>query len=398
MKKTIIIFSGLLLGVALIAAQEKTAQTSSPPKERLSFLIVGGQEGLIKRFGPDYRKIYALRENSAAAESFLLAIAEKPLNKGQIASQSRLSLGEVEEIASSYLSLNLITPKNNGWATTVPVITDREMEALGKNLAPLAEKIATQVSRFIPQIKSEYDQTPAAAGPAWEKVSHLFIDLFLMDYAFLHYLEKLETQKGYKKYYTEKQDILPAFYLELGKNFTNFGCNSYSYENKDKTLRIEVLVLHGTLFGRIGILVNRYDDNPNFHSALFKLPRQAAGGPPTFSENENKILEALGWKENEKLLVPVLEKDALKHLRPFLEKAAESAAEAVFENFDFITSAFQKSPYAAFLDGAGDYIQYCYHVLMYLTIKKLIQKGFLPPIPNPFPEYFANYVVYEKLK
>lgn len=218
-----------------------------------------------------------MKEKRAAAESFLLAIAEKPLDKEQIANESRLSLEEVEEIASLFLSSNLITLKNNRWATNVPVITDGEM----------------------------------------------------------NFLEKLETQKSFKKYYTEKQNILPA---------------------------------------------------------------QASGVAPTFTENENKILEALGWKEKETLLVPVLDENTRKNLIPLIEKTGEGAADTVFQNFDIIMDAFQKSPYAKFLDGAGDYIQYCYHVLMYLTIESLIQKGFLPPIPAPFPEYFGAYVVYEKLK
>jgi hypothetical protein len=398
MRKEILIFSGLFFVFISLSVLGWTAQTSSAMRPRLSFLIVGGREGLIKRFGPDYLKIYGRSEKTAAAESFLLAIAEKPLNKEQISVQSHLSLEQIEEIASLYLSLNLITPKNESWATTVPVITDRQMEALVKNLSPLAEKIAMNVSRSIPQIKNAYDKHHSANNPDWEKVSHLFIDFFLMDSNFLSLLEKFEAQKGFRRQYTEKQNILPAFYLELGNNFTNFGCNSYFYENKEKTRGIIVYVLHATLFSRTNILVNQYDDNPDFLSALFKLPTQASSGFLQFSENEKEILDALGWKVKEKFLVPVLDNDLLKHLQPLLKKAAWSAAKTVSENFDLIISTFQDSPYARFLDGAGDYIQYCYHALMYLTIANLIQKRFLPSVPTPIHEYFANYIVYQSTR
>jgi hypothetical protein len=81
-------------------------------------------------------------------------------------------------------------------------------------------------------------------------------------------------------------------------------------------------------------------------------------------------------------------------LTPLLAKAAESTAEVVFENFNVILDAFEGSPYSKFLDGAGDYIQYSYHVFMYLTIEKLIQQAILPAIPKPLPEYFGTYVLY----
>lgn len=75
-------------------------------------------------------------------------------------------------------------------------------------------------------------------------------------------------------------------------------------------------------------------------------------------------------------------------------QAAESAAEVVFENFSVILEAYEKSPYSNYLDGSGDYIQYVYHVLIYASIEKLIEKGFLPAVPKPVPGYFGAFILY----
>lgn len=367
-------------------------------EDRLTFLIVGGKRGAIRRFEniSNLQKLYLSKEKRRTAEKFLLAIARKPLSKEQILKQSHLSLEEFDDISSFLLSIKMIAPINNEWATTLPVIIDQEMSTLRENLSPLADKIASAVSGFIPQIKTVYDQNRLASDPELEKVAHLFISYFLMDTSFLRFLGTLENKKGFRQYYSEKQNILPAFFLEVGKNFTNFGCNSYSFDTGEKKRRIYVFVLHGTLFDRIKVLVNKYERNPDFSSALFKLLPQA--GSPPLSENEKKICKALGWMEEDKLMVPVLNIGVRRHLTPILSKAAESAAEEVFKNFEVILDTFKKSPYSKFLDGAGDYIQYCYHILMYLTIEKLIRKGLLPAIPKPVPGYLGTYILYSSSK
>lgn len=394
MSKKCVLSSLFILILLLPLTHVKNLSASHQEESRLSFLIVGGRKGAVKRFVniSNLQKLYLSKEKREIAEKFLLAIAQQPLSKEQIIKQSHLSSEEYDEASSFLLSLNMIAPIDNKWATTLPVITDQEMLALRKNLSPLADKIALSVANFIPEIKSIYEQNRLPSDPELKKVSHLFISFFMMDISFLKFLRRLENKKGIRQYYSEKQNILPAFFLEIGENFTNFGCNSYSFINNKKNKRVYVFVLHGTLFDRIEILVNKFEKNPDFSSALFKLLPKA--GSPPMSNSERKILETLGWMEKDKLLVPVLDISARKHLSPILSKAAEIAAEEVFKNFKVIMDIFEKSPYSKFLDGAGDYIQHCYHILMYLVIEKLIKKGLLPPIPKPVPGYFGTYITY----
>jgi len=396
-KKVVVLFSFILI-YPFLTLCANVFWTSQQEENRLTFLIVGGREGSIKRFGDIsmLRQLFYSKEKRRAAEQFLLTIAQKPLSKEQILKQSRLSTEEINDVTTFLQSLNMIALKDNMWTTTLPVITGQEMITLRKNLSPLADKIALDVSSFIPQIKNIYAQNRIASDPEWDEMAHLFISYFLLDISFLRFLRMSENKKGIRQYYSERQNILPAFFLELGKNFTNFGCNSYSFSNDEKSTKVYVFVLHGTLFDRQRILVNMYENNPDFASALFKLIPQAK--IQSFSDGEKKVFKAMNWMDKDEVLVPAMDGSVRKYLMPVVSKAAGTAAEEVFENFDVILDAFKNSLYSKFLDGAGDYIQYCYHVLMYLSIENLVQKGLLPPIPKPTPEYFGIYILYSGIK
>ena len=393
MKEKSVLFLSILF--FLFSAFPSTArQASSQEQGSLTFLIVGGRDGFTKRFGEvtSFRQIFYSSDKKKLAEKMLLSIARQPLSKEQIIVQSGLSEDEFEKISSLLLALNMISSEEGTLTTTLPVLTGLDMAALRQNLSPLADKMAEVASSLVPQIKNLYDQNRLPSDPEWEETAHLFISYFLLDTFLLRSLSTLEEKKGFRQYYSERQKIIPAFILEAGENFTNFGCNSYSFKGDEKNQSIYVFVLHGTLFERIQLSLNKYEKNPALSSALFKLiPEEEA---PSLSEQEVKILKDLGWLENDELNVPMIDSRIRAPLTPSLAKAAESTAEVVFKNFNIILDAFEGSPYSRFLDGAGDYIQYSYHVLMYLTIEKLIQQGILPAIPKPLPEYFGTYVLY----
>ncbi len=380
----------LLFSSVLLTARQAAQQD----QDKLTFLIVGGRDGFIKRFGDvtPYRQLFYSPDKKKMAEQVLLSIACQPQSKAQIIIQSGLTEDDFEKISSLLLSLNMISSKNGAWTTSLPVFTGREMTALRQKLSPLADKMADVTANSASQIKDLYDQNRLSSDPEWRDSAHLFISYFLLDTFLLRSLSQLEEEKGFRHYYSEKQKIIPAFFLETGENFTNFGCNSYSFKGNENNQSIYVFVLHGTLFERIQISLNKYEKNPDLSSALFKLIPQE--GKPSLSDKEKKILENLEWLENDELKVPMIDSRIRASLTPPLAKAAESTAEVVFENFDIILDAFNESPYSKFLDDAGDYIQYSYHVLMYLTIEKLIQQGILSSIPKPLPEYFGTYVLY----
>ena len=384
-----------LIALLLFPANQNAAQ-QAPSREQsgLTFLIVGGRAGFIKRFGEvtQFRQLYYSADKKNMAEKVLFSIARQPLSKEKIIIQSGLSEDEFAEVSSLLLSLNMISSKDGTWAATLPILTSGEMAALRKKLSPLADKTAAATSSLVPQIKNLYDQNRLPTDPEWEETAHFFISYLLLDTFLLRSLSVFEEKKGLRKDYSEEQRIIPAFFLETGKNFTNFGCNSYFFKGNENKENIYVFVLHGTLFERIQISLNQYEKNPDLCSALFKLIPQEQKLP--LSHQEAKILEDLGWLEDDKLKVPMINSRIRAHLTPSLTKAGESTAGVVFENFNTILDSFNASPYSKFLDGAGDYIQYSYHALMYLTIEKLIRLGVLPAIPKPLPEYFGTYVLY----
>jgi len=359
----------------------------------LIFLIVGNKGAQIQRFGKNFDSqspwMKSFTEKKDKVHSFLLAIAEGPLGRKNISEKARLSDEEVKDISNLLLALNLVFPKGDGWATTVPVVTDREMSTIKTNLTPLAQKATACLENYILQIKKEYENSRSSSAPKWENIAHLIVDKFLLDGVFRNTLEKLAKEKDMRKHYTESQEILPVFFLENGKNLMYIGCNWYPF-TKNNEMR-QLFVLHGTLFNRPTILVNTYKQNPGLHSALFKLFPGNEG--PEFTEEEKRIMQELGWIEKKDVLVPVIDGNELRALYPLVNEAGKKAAEEVFENFEEILSSFQKSPYSKFMSGDGDYIEYCYHALMCLIAEQLTSQSLLPPIPNPVPEHFGVFIL-----
>ena len=152
-------------------------QASQQEQGSLTFLIVGGRNGFIERFGEvtPFRQVFYSPDKKKLAEKMLLNIACQPLSKEQITQQSGLSEDEFEEISSLLLSLNMISVKNGTWTTDLPVLTGREMAVLRQKLSPLADKMAEAASGSIPQIKNLYDQNRRSSDPEWEETAHLFI-------------------------------------------------------------------------------------------------------------------------------------------------------------------------------------------------------------------------------
>jgi hypothetical protein len=75
-----------------------------------------------------------------------------------------------------------------------------------------------------------------------------------------------------------------------------------------------------------------------------------------------------------------------------IEKTGKEMAEIVFSDYSVFLDSFKGSPYSQFLDGAGDYIQACYHTLFSLIIDKLAEEEVIPPVPKPVPDSFGVYI------
>jgi hypothetical protein len=341
------------------------------------------------RFGADFSSVFQeIKKDKKTLDAFLLTIAEQPQNKKKIAQTSRLQESKIETLISACQSINLIREIKGKWATIVPVITDRQMLRIKENLTPLARSLTEKVKDEIREIKALYEKEKDTSDPPWNDVAHLVIDKFLVDGTFHAAIEDLEHERVGQEFYTGDQKILPAFFLEQGEHTTNFGCNWYPFEYKDA--RREIYVLHGNLLDRIDIPLSRYSKDPDFSSGLFKI--SPSGEYSRLSQPEMKVFRDLGWIGENRLFIPVLYADTVKTFLPLIEKTGKEMAEVVFSDYSVFLDSFKGSPYSQFLDGAGDYIQACYHTLFSLIIDKLAEEEVIPPVPKPVPDSFGVYI------
>ena len=385
-KYFIIIFS------LLIFFQGKCSRTVPPHSHgaELSFWTVGGgSTSWTARFGTAPSRFYEeFGKDKAARNAFFMALAENPRNKRQISRMSGLPESKVEELISRFQSIKLITKAKQKWAAAIPVITDKQAVAIRDSLAPMASLVAEAVKPHGSDMEALYDKEKTSSDPPWDDIAHFVIDKCLVDGTFHSAVVRLAPGDIYLAHCSEDQKALPAFFLERGENFTCLGCNWYSFQ-EDEAKR-EISVLHGNLMDRFDIAMNKYRANSAFSAALFKIT--PAGGYSSLSGPEIEMFRDLGWIGNERLLVPVVDAAAIKLIMPLLQELGKEMAEIVFSNYPVILDAYQDSPYSTFLEGAGDYIQVCYHALLSLVVGELVQKNVIPPIPKPVPEHFGAYI------
>lgn len=393
MDKTRYILLICFLFVLFPAAYLRSANPSADRAE-LVLWTVGGSEGKAARFGANFScNFQQLKKNQEAMDALLLALAEYPKNERQISQISGLPESVVSILISSLQSIKIIRKMEGKWATTLPVITNGRMLILKKTLNTVAQLIIEAVQARIPGIKSLYEVEKSPSDPTWDAVAHLVIDKFLLDGAFHRAIGILEREKGIRALYSQNQQHLPSFFLERGENFLSFGTNWYPFQKGDE--QREIYVLHGDIWDRFHIRLNNYREDPNLASLLFKINPEGRINSPTNQERE--ILDELKWIAGNRFLVPVVRANTIKALLPLIERTGRDAAGLVFENYSVITESFNNSPFFNFLDGAGDYIQVCYHTLFSLIIDGLIKENIIPPIPKPVPEPFGVFIIYGRV-
>ncbi len=357
---------------------------------RLSFWVVGGGDESGIRFGTD-NVTKALADGRHDTETILLGIAERPLSADAIAARTKLSRARVLGLLACLQALHLAKEDDKArWATTIPVITDEQMKRIRKSLTPMARDVARKVAADAPALTAMYGSVKSATDPAWQDIMHLVIDRFLVDGSFREAIQRLELERGvHQRYYSHDQDIIPAFFLERGEHFSTFGTNDYDFQNGSE--QRQVYVLHGAVLKRYDIRMNGHRSDPVLSAALFRLT--PAGGTESLTGNEMETLRALGWVENDRLQVPVMQAKTVQALMPLLEKIGADAGNVVLDEHSGIIKAFDHSPYSRFQHSSGDYIQACYHVLFDLVLEQLAATGVLSAFPQPAPEHFGVFII-----
>jgi hypothetical protein len=215
-------------------------------------------------------------------------------------------------------------------------------------------------------------------------------DKFLVDGSFLGAIDRLEQERGvHQRYYNHDQDIIPAFFLERGEHFSTFGTNEYEFQNGSE--QRQVYVLHGAVLKRYDIRMNGRRSDAVLSAALFHLT--SAGGTESLTGNEMEVLKTLGWIENDRLQVPVMQAKTVQALMPLVEKIGADAGNVVLDEHSAIIKAFDHSPYSRFQHSSGDYIQACYHVLFDLVLEQLAATGVPSAFPQPAPEHFGVFII-----
>lgn len=362
--------------------------------KEFAFYIVGSS-GINARFGTNiYQALDRLRGNTGQLDEFLFTIAEEPLTMNQIQERSGLTQSQVEYFIANLDSCNFIKKYNqNRWATTLPVITDNQMKIIRKDLAPMANSVAQYLKKEIHPIRTLYDKVKSPLDPSWEDISHLIIDKLIIDGTFHVNLNRLKRESDVSERDNLKMSVIPAFLLQIGENFLNFGCNWYKFNEGDD--QREVYVLHGAVLDRYDIAMNEYRGDQHFSACLFNISPE--GGIHSLTSQEKEMLRNLDWISGDRLLVPIVKAGTIKSLQPALENIGRDAAEVAFAKFTDITDSYNKSTYSKFLDYKEDYIQVLIHSLFGLTIEHLVRSGTVSPVPETVPESFGVYIVYGKL-
>jgi len=273
---------------------------------------------------------------------------------------------------------------NSEYFTKIPVATEEQMNRIQEDLKPIARKVAEEIKKSVPQLKEAYNESKGISDPDWEYVSHLVLDKFLVDGFFHRGLSILQRERGIKKYYSKDQNKIPVFFLENESEYGTFGVNWYGLGDKN------VYVLHGAPLKRFYITFNNYGRKKSFFDVFQRIG--ADGSVVELSNEEIQIFKELCWIKNNKLSIPFIESQSLKTLKNDLEDIGNAGANIVFDNFSIIMDSYERSSYFQNAEGAGDYIQVCYHLLFTGIINELMEMEVLPKVPEPLPEDFGVYI------
>jgi len=385
-------FGFLLITALSFSTSSACSRQNSTGNPELSFWVVGGSEGVEARFGPGLMEAYS--RNRSESNRVLFTLAEQPLQEAAILRRSGLPGRELQALLASLAAVRLIQQSDDGrWLTAVPVITDQRMKAIKEDLRPIALAVGNSVAGDVPQLMALYDEAKAASDPPWNDVAHLIIDKFIIDGAFHRAVGTLERESGVRIHYSQAQNYITAFFFERGEHFSSFGTNWYLFNEGDA--QREVYILHGNLFRRYEIRMNRHRGDEKFSAALFKLSLD--GGLGSLTNQETEMLERLGWLSGGQLAVPTVEASTIKALLPTADILGLRGAQVLFENHHVILDSFGNSPHSQFSAAAGDYIQVCYHIVFSSILEELVNAGVLPPMPDSIPEYLGAYIVLGKL-
>lgn len=357
------------------------------PEKSFSFWTVGNSAR--GRFGDWYPMYSELEKNEELLFCLLNELAGKQATIDEILTSCEFERTLLNNAIDSLLKHNFIGRLDDGALySKIPVMTHGEMKLLQSSLKPIAERVAKCIDQEIISTVEVYNRSKQISDPEWEDISHLVIDKFIIDASFHHGMTTLEKENGYKKYYSDEQKDIPAFFLQNGSIYGTFGVNWYGIKGSEQERH--VYVLHGAPFKRFDIPFNKYGRSENFADIFHRISND--GGLERLNNDEIKIFSDLGWVKHNTLTIPFIQAESIRIIKDQVEKIGIKASKLVFEDFSVIMNCYEDSAHSNYSSGAGDYLQVCYHLLFSSIIEELIELGTLPAIPEPVPEDIGVYV------
>ncbi|MFC2107276.1 hypothetical protein ACFLRY_02955 [Bacteroidota bacterium] len=354
-----------------------------------NFWIVGNSAK--PRFGEHwYSMLEELQLYKDDFNCLLKTIATEPHTVEEILAHCEMSPTWLSLAIDSLEIHNFLEKSGNSEIySKIPILTNSEMKRVQESLRPIARNVAEIIKEDIPMIMQLYNELKTNDDPKWKDIAHLVIDKILIDGRFHRGLVVLERERGFKDYYSKAQREIPAYFMESGSQYGTFGVNWYRIKGQGTTR--DVYFFHGGPLKRYEFSFNEYGHKKYFEEIFHRV--KTNGSLEELTDDEIQIFKDLGWVLNDTLAIPFIQAYSLKVLyNNILKELGNKAANIVFERFSVILDSYAQSPYSAFSDGAGDYIQVCYHLLFASIIYELIELEALPPIPEPCPDYYGVYV------
>ena len=383
-----------LLSMFLVSLPGDCKVQGSDKSPDLKWWVVGSG-GMKARFGENFFKVMDRLESDKSGRSgFLYAIAEQPLSKSQIIKKTGLADERVSSLISSLSSIKLIRAiGSDKWATTIPVITDTQMKLIKKSVFAMAENTAKYLKAESSGLRDLYNGAKTPQDPPWKDMTHLFFCKLILDGTFHSNINILKN--GRKKRKSEGMALhgTSLYFSEIGPNYTKLGCNWYAFK-KDGDQR-EIYIMHGNVYDRYSIPMEKYRRSKEFRDAYFEVSPE--GGLGGLTDREKLMFKNLGWTDHDRVLIPIVKAATVKAILPAFEKIGAKAAEIAFGNFEDIVDQWDEGPYSKFLEVSEDYVQVAIHVLFAMAAERLIEHGVISARPDPRPENFGVFFVFGKL-